>query len=71
MLLHLDTGTYFTLNPTGTRIWELIEREGDPERVREIMRSEYDVSPDALDADIRGLVEQLLDKGLAVADDSR
>ena len=67
VVLNLDTGIYFTLNPVGTRIWQLIEEHGDLAKVRESMISEYEVEADALDRDIDALLSELVEKGLVVA----
>lgn len=60
VLLNLETGIYFTLNDTGTRIWELLgEHDGDLEEVRRTMLEEYEVEPEALDADLEELIAEL------------
>ncbi|MBI4730508.1 MAG: PqqD family protein [Acidobacteria bacterium] len=66
VLLHLQSGAYFALNETGTRIWGLIEKHSNLARVRAVMLAEYDVAPGALDADIAELVERLIEKELLV-----
>lgn len=64
ILLQFDSGVYFELNETGTRILQLIEEYGDLARVREEMRTEFDVDPTILEADLASLVEELNAKGL-------
>lgn len=67
VVLNLETGIYFTLNPVGTRIWQLIEEHGDLAKVRESMISEYEVGEEALDRDIEALMRELVEKGLVVS----
>lgn len=64
VVLNLKTGIYFTLNPVGTRAWQLIQEHGELEKVLEVMLAEYEVEPALLDADLRELVEKLRGKGL-------
>lgn len=66
VLLHLGTGVYFTLNPTGTRFWQLVEEGEDLDRVRERMLAEFDVPAERLVADLERLVGELEAKGLLV-----
>ena len=67
VVLNLDTGIYFTLNPVGTRIWELIEEHGDLAKVRDAMISEYEVGEETLDRDIEALMRELVEKGLVLS----
>jgi hypothetical protein len=64
VLLHVKTGQYYTLNRSGTRIWQLIERHGSLERVKSAFCSEYEVDADTAQADILELVARLESKGL-------
>lgn len=68
VLLHLASGTYYGLDPVGTRIWELIRAGHRLAEVRERMLLDYDVSAEQLDADLLRLVEELLDQGLLSTD---
>ena len=64
VLLHLKTGRYFTLNRSGTRIWQLIEQHASLEDVQNALCSEFDVDGDTARADIAELVARLENKGL-------
>ena len=68
VLLNLETGTYFGLDPVGTRAWHLVTECGRLERVFERLLAEYDVEPDALRADLIALFEQLATHGLVRPD---
>ncbi|HMR10061.1 MAG TPA: PqqD family protein [Polyangiaceae bacterium] len=64
VILHLDDGAYYGLNQVGTRVWELLQ---EPRRLDEIVMavvSEFDVSRSACEADIRGLLKELGERGL-------
>jgi len=64
VLLNLDTGIYFGLNGTGTRIWNLIAQHGTLQKVLDAMAEEYDASPHSLENDLLQLACQLSEKGL-------
>jgi Coenzyme PQQ synthesis protein D (PqqD) len=64
VILHLDSGTYFGLNAVGTRIWQLMERDGRLTAVLDDLRTEYDAPPDVLERDLFDLVARLVDARL-------
>src|SRR5262245_15940752 len=64
VILHLDAGTYFGLNSVGTRIWQLLERDGRLTAVLDELRAEYDAPPDVLERDLLELVASLVDARL-------
>jgi coenzyme PQQ synthesis protein D (PqqD) len=64
VILHLDSGTYFGLNAVGTRIWQLLERDGRLTAVLGDLRAEYEAAPDVLERDLLDLVSRLVDARL-------
>ena len=64
VILDLDSGTYFGLDPVGARIWELIEEGLVLSQVSEAILTEFDVSRDQLERDILSLVAALQDEKL-------
>ena len=64
VLLNLQTGIYFGLDPVGTRAWHLIQDHGVLGPVRDAMLGEYEVSAERLWEDLRDLVSRLADKEL-------
>ncbi len=67
VLLDLASGTYFGLDPVGTRIWQLISEGKTVAAVCDNMLAEFDVSRDTLEADVMHLLGELRDKGLVNA----
>jgi hypothetical protein len=59
VLLNLQTGKYFGLDPTGTRIWHYLVEFGLLGMAYERMLDEYDVDAEVLRADMLALVDQL------------
>ena len=64
VLLDLTSEHYFGLDETGTRIWQLIEEHGNLRAVFQQMLAEYDVSDEALEADMLELLEEIAKHGL-------
>jgi len=68
VLLDLKSEQYFGLDAVGTRIWQLIEQDGDLINVFEQLLDEYEVEAEQLERDIIELVDQLLEAGLVILD---
>lgn len=64
VLLNLETGIYFGLNPVGSRMWELLSTLNNVESVVERMRDEFDVSRETLELDLASLIRELTEKKL-------
>ena len=60
VLLSMTRSEYYGLNPTGTRIWQLVQQ---PCRVSEVcaaMMAEYDADVAVLEADVVAVIEDLI-----------
>lgn len=66
VILQLDDGVYFGLDPVGTRLWQLIDEHGRLRPVFETALAEFEVEPDVLERDLLDLVGQLAAKRLVV-----
>ena len=66
VLLDLDRGEYFALNPTGRRVWELATRGETFSAAVEALEREFDASRAALETDAAALLEDLQRAGLIV-----
>ena len=64
VLLNLALGTYYGLDEVGTRIWQLIQRFGRLDVVRDALIQEFDVEPPTAERDLLDLVAQLAAQGL-------
>lgn len=60
VLLDLQSESYFGLNEVGSRIWELLREGHTLDSIHEILSREYDVEPEALQADMEQLITDLL-----------
>ncbi len=64
VILEVESGRYFSMDPVGSRIWNLLAELGDTDRVVEQMSSEYAVDKATLRRDIDDLVGRLAQAGL-------
>ena len=66
VLLDLQSESYFGLDEVGTRIWQLLQEQGELQKVLDTMLEEYDVDAKQLENDLNELLEKLLDEELII-----
>lgn len=64
VLLDLKRGVYYSLDPVGSRFWELIRTGADLDSARGQLLTEYDVTPEQLGRDLERLLAELSQRGL-------
>jgi hypothetical protein len=64
VILNLESGTYYGLDPVGARMWQLLGEGKSLGELCEIMLEEYDVARERLEADLLNLAEELANNGL-------
>lgn len=64
VILDLQSGVYYGLDPVGTRIWQLIQEPTRLADVKKQLLEEYDVAPDQCEQDLLQLTQRLVDEGL-------
>jgi Coenzyme PQQ synthesis protein D (PqqD) len=57
-------GTYYGLDPVGARIWELLAAGSSLAQIADRLVEEYDVTREALEADVEKLVAELEERRL-------
>ena len=70
VMMDIDKGKYFALNPVATRIWELLE---DPVTLQDICRQlmdEYDVPEDQCTREVDEYLKEMIKKGLVRISDN-
>ena len=67
VILDLQSGTYFGLDPIGARIWTLIGEGKSLAEICDTVLAEYDVARDVLERDVRDLVHDLSKRKLIMA----
>ena len=66
VLLNLQTKRYFSLNETGTRIWEMVQQTADEEAIVATLLSEYDVNEPLARSEGRRILDELIEAQLIV-----
>lgn len=59
MILDLESGTYFGLDPVGARVWELMREGRTLAGICEALMGEYAVGREVLERDVRRLAAGL------------
>lgn len=66
MLMDLQSGTYFGLDPIGARVWQAIENGEDCTTLGAMLAGEYDAPAEQIDSDIAALLDKLSEQKLIV-----
>ncbi len=59
ILLHLDSGVYYTLNEVGRFLWESLDGKRSVSEIQETILDRYDVSAEKVKGDLLELLEDL------------
>jgi Coenzyme PQQ synthesis protein D (PqqD) len=59
VLVHLKTNKIYTLNETGSRLWELLLDGHDSEGIKRELQREYDAKPEEIDDEVDRLLASL------------
>jgi hypothetical protein len=71
VVLNLDSGVYFTLNMTGTAVWERIDGATSLEEIGRGLCEQFEITVEQAQGDLLELTQTLLDEGLIrVTDDT-
>lgn len=57
IMMHLENGMYYGLNPIGKRIWDLIENPKSFEDIVQVLLSEFEVSEDQCTREVRSFLD--------------
>jgi coenzyme PQQ synthesis protein D (PqqD) len=68
VLLHLDSKTYYSLNPTGERIWQGLKEGLLLREISRCLQEEFDVDEDTAARSVLDLVRELCEQNLALPD---
>jgi len=67
VLLDIESGEYFSLNPVGSRIWELCDGTRSTAEIVSVICEEFDVAEDVATADAREILDELEQQKLVVS----
>ena len=68
VLLHLESKTYYSLNPSGERIWQGLKEGLSLREISRRLQEEFDVAEDMADQSVIDLVNELCEQKLALPD---
>ena len=68
MLLDTRRGRYYTLNPTGAAVWELLAEPRSLAELRAALMERFDVDAETLSGDLGHLLAELRQNGLVAED---
>jgi flagellar motor component MotA len=66
VLLHLESQQYYSLNETGSRIWQLLTQGHSPDAIAAILTEEWDVAQTEARRAVRSFLETLHEEELIV-----
>jgi hypothetical protein len=64
MTLDVDAGKCFGFNPVAASVWRRLDEPADFEQLRTALLEEYEVTPEQCTAELRDLMQVLVDHGL-------
>src|SRR5579884_1819188 len=70
IVVNLDVGTYYSLNPAASVIWNALDGGGSIEEIIESLAAQSGAPHDAVDRSVRVFLEQLIQAELVVASDN-
>ena len=65
VILHLGDESYYGLNESGTRMWQLLTTSANIEASLKTLLEEFDVEEETLKKDLSKLINSLLEKKMA------
>ena len=65
IMIHVDTGKFFTLEHSGLEIWHMLDTENDLEVICAALERKYAVESHACRAELREFAQQLVEAGFA------
>ena len=66
VMMSIETGEYYGLNPVASRIWELLEKPYTFDRLIHILMQEFDIDETSCYKDVTRFLEQLTEKKLVI-----
>ena len=66
VLLNIESGLYFKMDKTGTRIWDIIEKQIPVSDICSTLMAEYDVNKEMCEDHVLQFLNSLQEKGLLI-----
>jgi len=71
ILIHLGTGTYYSLDGVGAEVWTLVAAGVDVDALLSAGKARYDGDPVEIERGLSNLLAELLREGLVIEDESQ
>jgi hypothetical protein len=71
VLLHLESKTYYSLNPTGERIWRGLKEGLTLNEISHRLQEEFNVNEEDADRSVRDLIKELCEQNLALSTNTK
>lgn len=66
VMMDIDKGKYFALNPVATRIWDLLEKPLTLDELCALLMEEYEVSESQCREEVQEVLEEMVRLGVVV-----
>lgn len=70
VMMDLDQGKYFSLNPVATRIWDLLEKPVTVDELCDLLMDEYDVEKEQCHAEVSEHLNEMARIGLVMRNET-
>ena len=64
VMMDIEKGKYFSLNPVATRIWELLENPLTIKELCSLLMDEYEINADQCKAEVEDHLKEMIKLGL-------
>lgn len=66
VMMHIEKGKYFGLNPVGKRIWDLIEQPKNFDEITDALLSEYDIAKEICEKEIQTFLDKAVQYNIII-----
>ncbi len=66
MMMDIDRGMYYALNPVSSRIWNLLEQPLSVGAICDRLVAEYDIEPSVCQQEVMNFLGQLLERKIVI-----
>jgi len=70
VMMDIEQGKYFSLNPVATRIWDLLEKPLTEDELCVILIDEYDVEPERCRLEVSEHLKEMVRMGLVLGNET-
>ncbi len=64
VMMSIDNGEYYGINPIGSRIWNALETPHTPSEIIDMLLPHFDVTRDQCARDVIPFLERMVEKGI-------